>query len=265
MLKATNLGKYYVDENYLFRGLNLEVGPGHILAVLGPNARGKTTLLKTLSKLLEPSEGTVYSDGLVGYVPQSKHTSVSYPVVEMVIMGRASKMHAWQNPGKKESEIAMACLERVGIAHLADKPYSHLSGGQKQLVLIARAIATDPNTLVLDEPTSALDLKNQMVVLDICSTLASEGLGVVLTTHDPSHAALIADSMLCMPPEEDAVHDGVDALLTSDNLTKLYGTDIAVDTITVGQSQQTVVAPTFRRNRTSAKAHAQRETAQTAH
>ncbi|MBP3223362.1 MAG: ABC transporter ATP-binding protein [Actinomycetaceae bacterium] len=250
MLKATNLGKYYIKDNYLFRGLDLEVPPGHIMAVLGPNARGKTTLLKTLSHLLEPSEGSVYTDGLVGYVPQSKHTSVSFPVIDMVMMGRASKMKAWETPGKKEKEIALNSLEKVGIAHLAQKSYGELSGGQKQLVLIARAIATDPKTLVLDEPTSALDLKNQMLVLEICSSLAQSSMGIILTTHDPSHAALIADSLLCMPPEGRVEHGGIKQLLTGEKLSELYGTHIVVDDITVQEQPHVVVVPVFHKQET---------------
>lgn len=247
MLKAHNLGKYYVKDNYLFRHLNVDVDSGDILAVLGPNARGKTTLLKVLSGLLDASEGFVETEGLVGYVPQSKHTSVSYPVIDMVMMGRASTMRAWQNPGKRERDIAWKCLKRVGMEHLAHEPYSHLSGGQKQLVLIARAIATDPATLVLDEPTSALDLKNQMLVLEICTALASEGMAIILTTHEPAHAALVADTMLTMPPGREPVHDDVSALLTAPTLSELYGTPIAVGSIAVADHSQTVVAPAFSR------------------
>lgn len=248
MLKARNLGKFYDDGDYLFRHLDLEVASGDILTVLGPNARGKTTLLKTLAGLLKPSEGTVEREGIIGYVPQTRHTTVSYPVIEMVIMGRAAKMRAWQTPGAKERDIAYACLERVGIADLADTPYSHLSGGQKQLVLIARAIATDPTILLLDEPTSALDLKNQMLVLEICIALASEGLGIVLTTHDPSHAALVANSVLAMLPDEPPSLGRAADLLTSANLTRLYDTPVTVHEIEVGGRQQTLVAPTFTHN-----------------
>lgn len=245
MLKARNFGKFYNDGDFLFRHLDLEVNAGDILTVLGPNARGKTTLLKTLAGLLEPSEGSVERHGIIGYVPQTRQTAVSYPVIEMVIMGRAAKMRAWQTPGVKERKIAYTCLERVGIAHLAETPYAHLSGGQQQLVLIARAIATNPTVLLLDEPTSALDLKNQMLVLEICIALASEGLGIVLTTHDPSHAALVANSVLAMLPNESPLLGSANELLTSAHLTRLYDTPVTVHEIEIGDRKQTLVAPTF--------------------
>ncbi|MBR5950471.1 MAG: ABC transporter ATP-binding protein [Actinomycetaceae bacterium] len=259
MLKARNLGKYYDEGDYIFRHLDLDVAPGDIVTVLGPNARGKTTLLKTLAGLLEPSEGTVEREGIVGYVPQTRQTVVSYPVIEMVIMGRAAKMRAWQTPGAKERAIAHACLERVGIAHLADTPYSHLSGGQKQLVLIARAIATDPTILLLDEPTSALDLKNQMLVLEICMALADEGMGIVLTTHAPSHAGFVADTILGMFPGHSPTMGSAKEMLTSENLSLLYDTPVTVHDVDVNGKKVTLVAPTLGRTRDTNTASSRQE------
>lgn len=246
MLKACGLGKYYQEPNWLFRGLDLDIPSGHVLAVLGPNARGKTTLLKTLAGIIEPVEGSISSSGLVGYVPQNQNASVGHPVLEMVVMGRAGKLKVWQNPGKKDRMVAMECLRQVGMDYLAHRPFNQLSGGQKQLVMIARAMAAEPDTLVLDEPASALDLKNQMVVLDIIARLAESGLGVVVTTHDPTHAALIADSVLCMTPEG-SVLDAAGALLTSEMLTELYGTPITVGKLQTSEGSQVVVAPKFLR------------------
>lgn len=245
MLEATNLGQRYGRGPWLFRGLDLQVRPGEITSVLGPNARGKTTLLKTLCGIMVPAEGSVRHDGLVGYVPQVQQGSLSYPVIEIVIMGRAAKLKAFQMPGKRDREVAMECLRRVGIAELADRPFNQLSGGQKQLTLIARALATQPQILVLDEPASALDLRNQVLVLQVAQQLRTEGLGLVITTHDATHAYLVSDQILLMDEAPRPEVGTVDGLLTEDKLSSLYHTRILVAEVAAGDSRQPTVVPDY--------------------
>ncbi|MDO5671301.1 MAG: ABC transporter ATP-binding protein [Actinomycetaceae bacterium] len=243
MLKAQNLGQRYGKGPWLFENLTMQVAPGQVLAVLGPNARGKTTLLKTLAGILPPAKGSVEREGVVGYVPQAHQTSLSYPVIEMAIMGRASKLRAYQSPGEKDKAIAKECLGRVGMLGLAERPFNHLSGGQKQLVLIARALATQPSTLVLDEPASALDLRNQALVMHVVRQLAREGIGLVVTTHDPGHAKYVANKVLLMDSDTVPVQGQAEALLTSTQLSQLYNTPIIVSDIETQDRRQRVVVP----------------------
>lgn len=189
MLEATEVGHRYSDkDDWLFRGLNLAVGAGDVVSVLGPNARGKTTLLTCLAGIRTPREGRVSVDGNLGFVPQSHATDHPYTVLDMVLMGRAARVRAWSVPNAEDEAAAWAALERVGMTEQAAQQYADLSGGQRQLVLMARALVCDPAILILDEPTSALDLRNQSTVLQVLLTLAAGGMGVIFTTHDPTHA-----------------------------------------------------------------------------
>lgn len=243
MLNALNVGQRYGKGPWLFTNLTLTIKPGEIIMVLGPNARGKTTLLKTLCGILAPAEGQVKSEGVIGYVPQAHQASLGYPVIEMVIMGRASKLHAYQNPGKRDREIAYNALERVGLTNLASRPFNQLSGGQRQLVLVARALAAEPVILALDEPTSALDLRNQAVVLHVVQQLRADGLGLIITTHDPAHAYHVADKVLLLETGVHPVLGNSKDLLTSDRLTQLYHTPIIVSSLQTEGGSQRVVVP----------------------
>ncbi|AGF72308.1 ABC transporter ATP-binding protein [Corynebacterium halotolerans] len=244
LLEADGLSFRYGRGRWIFRDLNLSLVPGEILAVLGPNARGKTTLLKTLSGLQEPVEGTVTSTE-VGYVPQSHAPAFGLSVLDMVVMGRARHIRAHRMPGKQDRATARSALERIGIADLADHNYHALSGGQRQMVLIARALASECSVLVLDEPASALDLRNQARVLTCLRALADEGMGIVMTTHHPDHALQIAErSLLFVGPEELAVGTTT-GLLREETLSELYGLGIALSDLRVGENHRRVIVPDF--------------------
>lgn len=252
MLESKGLGQRYGKGPWLFNDLSLRVSPGEIVMVLGPNARGKTTLLKTLCGLLPPACGSVVHEGVVGYVPQAHQANLGYPVIEMVIMGRASKLRAYQNPGKRDREIAQGALDRVGLGDLAPKPFDQLSGGQRQLVLVARALAAEPTILALDEPTSALDLRNQAVVLRVVQQLRDEGLGLIITTHDPAHAYHVADRVLLLETGVQPVIGDGSSLLTSERLSSLYRTPIIVSSVPTDHGFQNVVVPYLEAPRPSA-------------
>lgn len=242
MLNVQNLGFRYPHHEWLFRDLSFKLENSEVMSVLGPNARGKTTLLSCLAHIKSPLEGQVETDGLVGFVPQSHAARHQFSVREMVLMGRGRKIAVFSTPSVYDHEKACEALERVGIEKLANRTYAELSGGMKQLTLIARALVADPHTLILDEPTSALDMKNQRRVIDIIKQLAQEGMAVLFTTHDPAHALTTADQVLVMdrqqielgPPQE---------TLTQTKLSQLYGTTVAVGAISVERGMQTVVAP----------------------
>lgn len=190
----------------------------------GANGRGKTTLLHTLLGFLLPLAGTVQREGGMGFVPQLFTPPFSYSVLDMVLMGRAGRIALFSLPTAHDIAAAHRALEMLGIATLADYNFSKLSGGQRQLVLIARALASECQTLILDEPTAALDLHNQAQVVQLLTQLAREqGLCIVLTTHDPSHALAIAQRALLLMADKQYLYGHRDTVVTEENLTRLYG------------------------------------------
>lgn len=222
MISVTNLGFGYAPGAWTFRGVNLAVAPGEIVAVLGPNGRGKSTLLRCVAGLLTPREGNVAVKGGLGFVPQAHSTAFAYTAREMVLMGRARQIGAFGLPRPKDHLAVDAALEQIGLAHLALRPYFRLSGGEQQLVLIARALAAEGETLVLDEPAAALDLRNQGRVLRLLRDLAGRGMAVLLTTHHPDHARFVAHRVALMCGPDDVRVGAADDLLTETHLAPLY-------------------------------------------
>ncbi len=240
MLRATGIGHRYGRGDWLFRGLDLTVSPGTVVAVLGPNARGKTTLLTCLAGIRRPTEGTVVHTG-IGYVPQAHDADHHYTAHEMVVMGRARQIRSWSTPSATDLTAADEALATVGMTHRAHTSYASLSGGQRQLVLMARALVTEPETIILDEPTSALDLRNQRIVLSVVADLAASGMGVLMTTHDPTHALHVAHQVLVMDAQIQAGPSA--ALLTESTLSTLYRTPVRTATVQFAHGDRTVVVP----------------------
>jgi iron complex transport system ATP-binding protein len=224
------------------RDIALTLTPGEVLCLLGPNGAGKTTLFRTLLGLQPPLGGVVLLDGVpladlppaeiarhLAYVPQAHVTEFSYTVLDVVLMGRTARLRAFASPGARDERIARDKLENLGIAALATHDYTRISGGQRQLALIARALAQEAPILVLDEPTASLDFGNQALVLARIRDLATHGFGIVLSTHDPDHAlmvatrvAIIADGGLRAigPPVE---------VVTAKTLSAIYRTEVLVE------------------------------------
>ncbi|RVT89988.1 ABC transporter ATP-binding protein [Rhodovarius crocodyli] len=227
MIAAENGGHGYRPGQWLFRHLDFRVAPGEVMAVLGPNGRGKTTLLRGLCGTLAWREGRVRLGGALGYVPQALATETGYTALEMVLMGRSRFHGRFGTPGRADVARAEACLDEVGLADVARSRFDRLSGGQRQLALLARALATDCAALVLDEPASALDLANQGVMLRLLRRLAAEkGLAILFTTHHPDHALAIAHQALLMLPAGEHLHAPRDEALSEANLQRLYGVPI---------------------------------------
>ncbi|MFJ5316967.1 ABC transporter ATP-binding protein [Pectobacterium versatile] len=207
-----------------FSPLNLRCQEGGITAILGANGRGKTTLLNTLMGHLSPLSGTIQRDGHIGFVPQIFTPPFSYSVLDMVLMGRAASVRLFAMPSAHDITVAQNALTMLGIASLAECEFSALSGGQRQLVLIARALASECQVLILDEPTAALDVQNQAQVLRLLKHLAkTQRLSILLTTHDPSHALAIADRALLLMDNQHYLYGRCDEVVTEDNLSRLYG------------------------------------------
>jgi ABC-type cobalamin/Fe3+-siderophores transport systems, ATPase components len=217
------------------RGLDVALSTGEVLALLGPNGGGKTTLLKTLLGLLKPKAGEVrlgdkpldnYSirerARVVAYVPQVHISTFAFTGETVVLMGRTAHGSLFTRPSGQDRAVAHAALERFGIAALASRPYTMISGGERQLVLLARALAQEPQFIVLDEPTASLDFGNQGKVMREIRALAKSGHGVLFTTHDPNHALRAADRAYLLR-EGTRIADGpVATVLNREQLEALY-------------------------------------------
>ena len=220
-------------------GFELEIRAGEVLALLGPNASGKTTLLKTLLGLLPPLAGDVLLHGKpladlplrerarqLAYVPQAAGTGFGFLVREVVLMGRTAHGALLARPSARDFEAVDAALERLAIESLAQRPITELSGGERQLALVARALAQEPRAVVLDEPTASLDFGNQGRVLREIRRLAESGLAVLFTTHDPNQALRVADRVLLVRSGAQLAHGPAQQLLTAANLQALYGAPV---------------------------------------
>lgn len=186
----------------VFNNISFNIRKGEVFCVLGPNGCGKTTLLDCVLGILKLKEGNVLIGNTdlrelrenklaekMAYVPQNHERSFPYKVKEIVLMGRAHKTSFFTSPCEEDKKIAMDALEKVGISELADVPYTQISGGQCQLVMIARALAQQPEIIVMDEPTSHLDFKNELVVLETVADLVKKhNISILMATHFPNHA-----------------------------------------------------------------------------
>src|SRR5262245_39212312 len=224
------------------RGLEVALATGEVLALLGPNGSGNTTLLKTLLGLLAPKAGEVrlgdrplgsYRDRerarLIAYVPQSHSATFAFTVEAIVLMGRTAHGNLFSRPSATDRAVAARTLDRFGIAHLRDRPYTMISGGERQLALLARALAQEPQFIVLDEPTASLDFGNQGKVMREIRALASSGHGVLFTTHDPNHALRAADRALLLRNGTRIAEGAIGTVLDRQRLEALY--DAPVETI----------------------------------
>jgi iron complex transport system ATP-binding protein len=238
MLSGHDLTIGYGDR-VVGRNLDIALSTGEVLALLGPNGGGKTTLLKTLLGLLAPQSGEVRLDTrslsglsarerarLIAYVPQSHIATFAFTVETIVLMGRTAHGDLFSRPTATDRAIAVQALERFGIAHLRARPYTMISGGERQLVLLARALAQEPRFIVLDEPTASLDFSNQGKVMSEIRKLAASGHGVLFSTHDPNHAMRAADRAYLLREGTRISEGATGAVLSRDQLEALYGAPV---------------------------------------
>jgi iron complex transport system ATP-binding protein len=209
---------------WLFSGLSFSLQQGGTLALLGRNGNGKTTLLKCLAGLLTPGAGSVRCAGTIGYVPQSFTPAFGYSVLDVVLMGRARHVGLFSNPTAMDRQQARDALDLIGLGSLSQRSVTTLSGGERQLVLIARALASEANILLLDEPASALDFHNQALMLSTLRRLALQrSLTIVMTTHEPTHALEIADRAVLLGGSGRSEEGPVETMCTEHRLSDLYG------------------------------------------
>jgi len=221
--------------------ISLKLGSGEILCLLGPNGVGKTTLFKSILGFLKLRGGEILLDGenvqawprkrlakALGYVPQAHTPPFPFKVLDVVVMGRAAHLSITGSPAKEDLAIAEEALEILNVPFLKDRIYTEISGGERQLVLIARALAQQPEILVMDEPTSSLDFGNQIRVLEQIKRLAQRGIGVIMTSHFPDHAFLCSTKVALMQKNNVFTVGSVDEVVTEKNLKLAYGVDVKI-------------------------------------
>jgi iron complex transport system ATP-binding protein len=243
-LKLQN-GDFSYGERPIFKGLNLEIHKAEVMCILGANGCGKTTLLRCLNGSMRLHKGTVHIDNSdigdlnveeiakkIGFVFQEHTAPFPFSVLEVVRMGRAPHLKIFASPSHKDNEIALEKLELVGMLHLKDKPYTQISGGERQLVLIARTLAQEPQIILMDEPTSHLDYRNQTIILQIINRLAVNGLGVLMTSHLPDHALLYSGRVALMKNGQFISTGKPDEVMTDQSLKEVYDIDIKIIEVT---------------------------------
>ncbi len=228
----------YKTENVL-KGISFDVTEGTLVCVLGKNGAGKSTLFRCILGLLKGYGGKIGIDGMkadtlsagelarkISYIPQNHSTAFSYSVFDMVMMGTTTHLGQFINPGKKERATADAALEMMNIKHLKSRNFSNISGGEQQMVLIARAIAQQTKIIIMDEPCANLDYGNQIKVMKAVKNLARRGYLVIQSTHNPEHVFLFADEVLVILDGKVEAKGKADEILTEELLKKIYGINV---------------------------------------
>ena len=237
--------------------VSLSAETGQVVAILGPNGVGKTTLVKCLLGFLRWDSGFTRLDGAdirtirgralwrrVAYVPQARTPVFSYSVEEMVLLGRSPYLGDFSVPGAADREAARNAMELAGVTRLAGKRCDRLSGGELQLVLIARALAAEPELLILDEPESGLDFRNQIIVLDLIERLCREkGLTAILNTHYPDHALRISNRALLLFGNGIHLFGRTRSILTEEHMRSAFGVEVAIRRENVGGREYASVIP----------------------
>ena len=251
MLRVENIA-FSFGKKEVFRSVSFQLEKGQLCALFGPNGAGKTTLLKCVAGLHPVAQGKIrIGDEDIGfftakrvartisYVPQEHRITFPYPVKDVVLMGRTPYLGSLAGPALNDTEATRTSMELVGITDIADRPYTRLSGGQRQLVLLARALAQDTPVMLFDEPASNLDFKNQLLIWNLMRTLAFRGKAVLVCTHDPNHVLWFCNKVIVMNEQGNVIADGRPGKkLTGDMLNMLYGDICQIATV---KNRQTVV------------------------
>jgi len=252
--KIQNLSCGY-GEKCVVKGFDAALDDGEILCVLGANGIGKTTLFKSVLGFLKPLGGSVFAEHeqllslsdkerakLFSYVPQAHTPPFPFKVMDVVIMGRSPHLGLFESPSKRDFAIAEATLHRLGMSAFSDKIYTDLSGGERQMVLIARALAQEAKIMMLDEPTANLDFGNQIRVLSEINKLKAAGFIIVMTSHSPEHA-FYTGSKVALLMRAKCLYGDAGEIVTSENLKAAYGVDVRVEKVIVDGREKFVCVP----------------------
>ena len=241
ILDVRQAGFQYDFRRMIFSEISFSLAEEEVLCILGPNGIGKSTLIRCLANLNPLCAGSIRLHDrdvrslnhrdvakIVGYVPQAHEIVFPFPVREFVLMGRAPHLELFSSPGKDDYAKADEAIDLVGIRKIADKPVNEISGGEYQLAMIARALAQEPEVLLLDEPTSHLDFGNQIRVLEIIDRLARDGLSVIMSSHFPDHAFLTSNNVAIMQHGSFMAYGLAEDVVTEENLKQTYGVDVSI-------------------------------------
>lgn len=243
MIFEVKNGCFGYKNKTILRDVNFTVQKGEIMSVLGSNGVGKTTLLKCMMGLLKWNSGTTYIDGKninayksrefwqrIAYVPQAKGAAFGYSAIDMVTMGRSAHLGLFSQPKEKDREAAECAMEDMKICYLRDKLCTEMSGGELQMVLIARALTISPSMLVLDEPESNLDFRNQLIILDTIRKLSQKrGISAIVNTHYPEHALKISDKALILNKDGSNIFGKADEIINEENMKHSFSVQVFID------------------------------------
>jgi len=234
----------------VIKDISVSIKSGEILCVLGPNGVGKTTLFKTILGFLKLQSGEILLDNeniriwskkrlakAISYVPQAHTPPFPFSVFDVVLMGRAVHLDMFASPSKKDKEIAEQAIDTLKISYLKDSIYTEISGGERQMVLIARSLAQQAKIMVMDEPTSNLDFGNQIRVLQQINNLASKGFGIIMTSHFPEHAFLCSSKVALMQRNNNFIVGSVDEVVTEEHLKTAYGINVKIISLENGNGE----------------------------
>lgn len=241
MLAVKQVSFYYRPERIILKDISLELNSQDILCLLGPNGTGKTTLLRCILSLNKMRSGCITLDGydlskasekkraeMMAYVPQATSVAFPYKAREIVLMGRVAHLALGSRPSIKDHQYAEEAMDKLGILHLSRYQFNEMSGGEQQMVLVARAMAQQAKILIMDEPTANLDYFNQVKMLMVIKVLAEQGYSILMTSHFPDHAFLACSRTVLMRDGIIMAQGTPDNVVTTENLTKLYSTPICV-------------------------------------
>ncbi|MGI6225856.1 MAG: ABC transporter ATP-binding protein [Peptococcales bacterium] len=240
-LSVKNASFGYTDCEPVWENINIDVEEGECLCLLGPNGCGKTTLFNCIIGNYPLKTGSIFVNGksikefsinelakTMGIVFQEHTAPFPYSSLEVVRMGRTPHLGLFASPSKEDTALAYSIMEEMDIAHLASKSYTHISGGERQLVLIARTLCQKPEIILFDEPTSHLDFKNQALVLHTLKNLSKKGMTIVMTSHFPNHVWKIGTKVALLGYRGMVAQGTVEQVMNEENLSKAYGVEIKI-------------------------------------
>ncbi len=238
VLELADLGFGY-PHHPVGHDMSFQLDAGEVIALLGPNGSGKTTLFRTILGALRPLGGEVRIEGrsiaqwprarlarTLAYVPQAHAGFFPFTTLDVVLMGRTAHLPPFGVPGRHDREVALAALDQFGAAALAPRVFTELSGGERQLVLVARALAQEPRVLLMDEPAASLDFGNQVRLLDEVAALRGRGLAILMSTHHPDHARRAADRVMLIKRGRKVADGPPESVLTPRALADLYDIEV---------------------------------------
>ena len=245
---------YQANARKVLSGVSLTLEQGEVLSILGPNGAGKSTLLGCMAGLLKPARGKIMLADkeldllsprevakVIAYVPQNHTPAFAYTVLHFVMMGRAHDIGLFQKPKADDMEIAMEALKTLSIENLAHRPYTEISGGERQQATIARAVAQKPQAILFDEPTSHLDYGNQHRILRMIRSLSDLGYGIIITTHNPDHALLLGGRAAILDRDGALISGECEEIITEVRLNAVYNTDLRL--LRIQELGRTAVLP----------------------